>query len=262
MKETEGYVVIACGDIYKKLLENLKSTLKAFGDERPIHVIDEEILQKHRLFDSCRVQNERFSIMPKICMDELCPFDHNIHIDADALCTGPTDYVWDLVKAQDQFILHRGWMHESNLVQKEWFPGFAQRIEEKFGWKIDVPQGAFQYYRKKGSNPDFWNFLRDEVWVDYEHWMATPDIIETHHRNSRSDQCMFAVAYAKFGLKPIGMTDHPIMTRIMTINQYKPPYYHVESRGGNSEKFDIPVAFTHIEQLFQPGKQLRLESTK
>ncbi len=259
MQETEGYVVVCVGDIYEQLLLNFEKTLRHFGDKRPIKVIREDELKAHRLFDSCRVQNERYSILPKISMDEFAPFDHNIHIDVDALCCGDTEYVWNFLKNQDQFILHRGWDHDSDLVQKDWFPGWAQRVEKAHGEKVCVVQGAFQYYRKRDSNPDFFNFLRDDIWAEYEYWMATDDIIETHHRNSRSDQCMFGLAYPKFGLAPISMTEEPIMTRIMHLSQFKPPYYHIDSRGGNTGKtFDIPVAFTHVEQLFQPGKQLGL----
>ena len=257
MKETEGYVVIAVGDVYERLLDNFVKSLRHFGDERPVHVIGEEELRAHRMFDSCRVQNERFSILPKVCMDEFAPFDHNIHIDVDALACGSTEYVWDLLKSQDQFILHRGWAHDSSLVQGNWCPGWAAKTKEKFGIEVQIAQGAFQYYRKKDSNKEFFDFIRDEVWTNYEHWMCDPDVIKKHHRNSRSDQMIFGLAYPKFGLNVISMTKYPIMTRIMRLDQYNPPYYHIDSRGGNDgPKFDIPVAFTHVEQLFQPAKEM------
>ena len=253
MKETEGYVVIAVGEIYEQLLDRFTKSLRQFGDARPVHVITETELKKHSLYDTCNVQNERYSIFPKICMDDFAPFDHNIHIDVDALACASTDHVWDLVKSQDQFILHRGWFNDDPMVQT-WNKNMAQLIRETHGLTIPRTQGAFFYLRKKDMNPDFFPFLR-EMWFDFEKWVCIPNFIKNHHRRSRGDQPMFSIAYSKFNLLPIDIKTSPIMTRIMTHAEYNPPYHQNYYRSIPTDqygpKLDQPIAFTHVEQLFQ-----------
>ena len=250
MNTTEGYVIIACGDIYKKLAQNFINSLRINGDNRPVAVIDEKVLESHPLFETCTGQNERYSILPKITMDMLAPFDHNIHIDVDALCLADTQYVWDLCKGQDQFILHRGWERGSHAAT-QFEMGIAESIEKATGIVIPRVQGAFQYYRKCEESREFYEWLRDDLWHNYQKLTGRDYILEVHHRNSRSDQIMFSMAYGKFGLNPVSIEDEPIMTRVMTFNDVKPPYYHVNHKYGDGPKLDRPVAFTHIEQLFQ-----------
>ena len=253
MTETEGYVVIACGDVYKKLADLFIKTLRSFGDNREVYVVDEKVVESLPLWESCNVQNEKFSIMPKICMDQITPFDHTIHIDVDALACASTDHVWDLCKNQDQFILHRGWFHDDPMVQT-WNKNLAELVKETHGLTIPRTQGAFFYLRKSDINPDFFPFLR-EMWFDYEKWICIEDFVKNHHRKSRGDQPMFSIAYSKFDLLPIDIKTSPIMTRIMTHKDYKPPYHKNFYRSIPKDEYgptlEQPIAFTHVEQLFQ-----------
>lgn len=53
---TEGYIFVAIGDRYLRMVENFITTLRHFGDERDVYVITE--VDDDELFRSARTEFE------------------------------------------------------------------------------------------------------------------------------------------------------------------------------------------------------------
>jgi hypothetical protein len=250
MKETEGYIVIALGDKYKKLAEELIITLRKNKDEREVFIIDENVLDFNtELFHKCSVQYEKYHLYPKIMMDEYAPFDHNIYLDADNLCLSDTNCIWDYVKSQDQFILHRGLDYDHPVTQN-WNKKMPERIYKKHGIKIPRIHGAFFYLNKNKCKKDFFNYLRTESWDNYDDMVdsETYNHRKDRQRKARSDQVMFAFAYEKFGLEPLDLYNSPIMTHITSKYHCNPPYYRVHFRDQYTKnELEFPVCFAHLD---------------
>lgn len=242
----EGYVVIALGDKYIQLAKNLEKTIRQYGDERPFHIVtQEDIDTDNDKYRDCDVHNERYNCYPKLHINEHLPFEHNILLDADVLCVGNTQPVWDICRSQSQFILHRGW----SAVTK-WNRGLQTKVKEKHGFTPPRIHGAFVYLRKSEIDPDFFKFIQEDVWFNYTHW-CTEDVKARHHRLSRSDQVIYALGYGKWGFKPCELMETPIMTHILTDKHANPPYDRITFKSWQGPELQDPVAFAHIEQLFQ-----------
>ncbi len=242
----EGYVVIALGEKYIQLAKNFERTLRQYGDTRPVHIVtQDDIDTDNEMYRDCDVPNEKFNCYPKIHINEYLPFEHNILIDADVLCVGDTQPVWDLCLNQSQFILHRGWA-----AVTKWNRGLQSKVAEKHKFTPPRIHGAFVYLRKSEIDPEFFRFMQKDVWFDYKYW-CTEDVKSRHHRLSRSDQVIYALAYGRFGFTPCELMETPIMTHIATARSANPPYDRITFKSNQGPKLDHPVAFAHIEQLFQ-----------
>lgn len=243
---SEGYVVIALGDKYIQLAKNFEDTLRQNGDNRPVHVVTEDMIDKDNdKYRDCDVPNERFNCYPKLHLNEYAVFEHNILIDADVLCIGDTQHVWDMCRNQSQFILHRGWEAITG-----WNRGLQTKVQEIHGFTPPRIHGAFVYLRASEMNDDFFHWIQNDAWFEYTKW-CTEDVKSRHHRLSRSDQVIYALGYGKFGLLPCELMETPIMTHILTANHANPPHDRINFKNLTGPKLDNPVAFAHIEQLFQ-----------
>ncbi|AIX42247.1 hypothetical protein Syn7803C16_28 [Synechococcus phage ACG-2014f] len=243
---TEGYVVIALGDKYVQLAKNFEDTLRQNGDNRPVHVVTEDMIDKDNdKYRDCDVPNERYNCYPKLHFNEYAIFDHSILIDADVLCVGDTQHVWDMCKEQEQFILHRGWGQVT-----KWNRELQKKVWDVHGFVPPRIHGAFCYLRKADINEDFFEFIQNNVWFQYTEW-CTEDVKARHHRLSRSDQVIYAIGYGKFDLMPCQLMEVPIMTHILTAAHSNPPYDRITFKDQIGPDLQHPVAFAHIEQLFQ-----------
>lgn len=232
MKETEGYVLIGIGEKYLKLVENLVASLRKFGDNRPVHIID-SVDETDPLYKTCRTPFERGGTYPKIHLDKNLPFDHNIFIDADALCVGDTQQVWDLFRSSDQYIQQLGCRYDRN-YHGHWY-------EHEVGHPIPRVHGGCIYINKNKLDPEFFPYLREYVFPNYTkifHKSGLP------YKNSRPDQPMFSLAFGKFGLQPIYLWTSPVMTVVETKRQL--PFnkvYFIQQWG---EELDTHISFAHI----------------
>ena len=172
-------------------------------------------------------------------------FEHNILIDADVLCVGDTQHVWDMCKEQEQFILHRGWGQVTG-----WNRNLQLKVAHIHKFTPPRIHGAFVYLRKSEIDPSFFKFIQEDVWFNYTKW-CTEDVKARHHRLSRSDQVIYAIGYGKFNLMPCQLMEVPIMTHIPTARHANPPYDRITFKNEVGPTLEHPVAFAHIEQLFQ-----------
>jgi len=239
-KETEGYVLVGIGEDYVNLCKNLIQTLRLNGDNRDVFVLTEPT--DDALTRSARTEFERFGTIPKITLDTYLPFDHNIFLDADSLCSANTDHVWEWVKSDDQFIKQVG-TEERN---SKYFPMDAiHRYEEELGFSIPKVHGGFIYLNKNTLNVDFFKWMREEAFPNYRKILHSTPL---SYKRSRPDQEIFSLAHGKFGLKVWEIWDHPIITITRDVRTFPANYVHFGDRGVNRDgpHFDTPVPFIHV----------------
>ena len=237
---TEGYVVVAIGDVYLKMAEVFIQTLRHRGDERPVHIVTSTMDVPLR--SKCNTDFERNGTLPKISLDNLSPYDRNIYLDIDMMCIGNTDYVWDLCKSQDQFLYQTGIEGDRTFNRGE----IAAFTEEK-GWgTAPRVQGGFIYLDKTKLDPEFYPWLR-EVFLNYHDYFSKP----LRYKNSRTDQTIYSLAHAKFGLKVLPMLENPVMT---FLDRYEDlPTKRVFFKGQQA-MLDRDVAFCHM--MAKPGNPI------
>lgn len=97
MKDTNGFVTIATGDIkYYKLAQNLLISLKYSNPGYSVGIITDKDNNLTDGFDSVILLQEPYnSYLDKLYLLKYCPFDKNIFIDADSLVYGDISYLWD-----------------------------------------------------------------------------------------------------------------------------------------------------------------------
>ena len=149
---SEGYLLIGIGEKYLKLANNLVETLRKFGDTRPVHIV-EEVDESTELFKSCNTPFERYGTYPKIHLDQYLKFDHNIFLDADMLCVGDTQQVWDLFKSNDQYIQQLGRRYDPHFMG-HWY-------EHELGHTVPALHGGCIYINRNTLDPEFFPYMRD-----------------------------------------------------------------------------------------------------
>jgi hypothetical protein len=234
---SEGYIVIAVGDNYLKMAEVFLDTLRRHGDERPVRVVQSTEGLLYR--DQCNTDFERNGTLAKLSLDTLAPFDHNIYLDIDMMCIGNTDYVWDLCKSQHQYLYQTGIEGDRTFNRGE----IAAYTEER-GWGVAPRvQGGFIYLDKSNLNPNLFPWMR-EVFLNYHDYFSKP----LRYKNSRTDQTIYSLAHAKFGLKVLPMLEKPVMT---FLDRYEDlPTKRVFFKGQQAI-LDRDVAFCHM--MAKPG---------
>lgn len=232
MKETEGYVLIGIGEKYLKLVNNLVDSLRKFGDNRPVHIIS-EVDESDLLYQQCNTEFERGGTYPKITLDRNLPFDHNIFIDADVLCVGDTQQVWDLFRNNEQYIQQLGCRFDKRY--------HFQQYEKEVGHPIPRVHGGCIYINKNKLDPNFFPYLREYVFPNYK------KIFHSHgltYKNSRPDQPIFSLAFGKFGLETLDFWENPIMTVVKEKEQL--PFTKVYFIGKWGKELNTHISFAHI----------------
>jgi len=241
---TEGYIIIAIGKKYELMAQNFINTLRHHGDNRDVYCITD--VSDEPLFNDCLTDFERYGTLPKICLDKYLPFDHNLFVDVDMLCIGNTQQVWDELKSWDQSIIQMGVRDDKTQLD-----GRLKGTAKKFGWYEDPfrVQGGFIYLRKEGLNYDFFNWMREEGFPNYDKY-ATSDRV---YKNSRTDQTLYCLAHSKFGIKPIEIFEYPFMTFLDFCHDDNAPTKRVTFRN-RSVVFNSNVSFCHC--MTKPGSPL------
>ena len=143
MKKEKGILIIAVGHAnYGNMACNLAATLKAFGNDLPIHLAYTTSAIKHLDSDKLSVFDSQKEVHPKhydnikmdwikvkISMYELSPFDETLFIDADclALWKKPINDLFELCK-------------DENLVIPYWAKTdiAAEDLKEDFSWWVNI----------------------------------------------------------------------------------------------------------------------------
>lgn len=236
----EGYVVVAIGDVYLKMAEVFIQTLRHQGDNRPVHIVQSTMGLEHR--GLCNTDFERNGTLPKVTLDRIAPFEHNIYLDIDMMCIGNTDYVWDLCMGQKQFLYQTGIAGDRSFNRGE----IAKFSEDK-GWGVAPRvQGGFIYLNKTKLDPEFFPWMR-HVFLNYHDYFSKP----LRYKNSRTDQTIYSLAHAKFGLDVLPMLEKPVMT---FLDRYEDlPTKRVFFKGQQA-MMDRNVAFCHM--MAKPGNPI------
>lgn len=233
MGGTEGYILIGIGEKYLKMTHNLVKTLRRHGDERPVFIIA-KVEEDTELYKSCRTEFERNGTLPKISLDQYLPFDHNIFLDADMLCVGDTQHVWDLFRSSDQFIQQVG------CTQRD--PNFhCNQYESEVGFTIPRVHGGCIYINKERLDPDFFPYMREYVFPNYEkifHNSGLP------YKGSRPDQPIYALTSGKYGLKPVDLHTNPIMTVVGDAEDL--PIHNVFFNKKKGPRLEQHIPFVHV----------------
>ena len=241
---TEGYVLIGIGEKYLKMVELFADTLRHHGDNRDIYVISDTTDEP--LFGECKTEFEKYGTLPKITLNKNLPFDHNIFLDADMLCIGNTEHVWDTVKSRDSFI--------SQLGVPDDFKHYGGRLAttaKDLGWQSIPPrvQGGFIYLRKEGLNEEFFDWMQNDGFVNYGDYCEPG----TFRGASRTDQVLYSLAHAKYGLSPIDMRENAFMTFLDSCDTGSVPTNVVWFKSKPYPQ-DNKVAFCHC--MAKPGHPL------
>ena len=243
-KETEGYIVIAIGEKYELMANNFINTLRRHGDNRDVYVITDS--SDEELYGQCVTDFERNGTLPKICLDKDLPFDHNLFLDVDMLCLADTQQVWDVLRATDQSILQMGVLNDKQICD-----GVMIGNSSKFDWNEDPfrVQGGFIYLRKEGLNLEFFEWMRNEAFPNYDKYASS----KRYYKNSRTDQTLYSLAHCKFGIKPLEIFDYPFMTFLDSCHNDNAPTNKVTYRN-RQKTFDRNVSFCHC--MTKPGSML------
>ena len=232
---SEGYVLIAIGDKYLELAQNLITTLRANGDERDVFVLTE--VDEDELYLSAKTEFERKGTIPKITIDKYLPFDHNIFLDADSLCVADTQHVWDRFKANEQPIQTFGSIKERD---KFWL--LANGLYEKEqGYMIPKIHSGIMYFNRNTIDVEMFEWMREYVFPNYT------DIFHSHplsYKDSRPDQEIYQLAFGKFGYHVDEIWEQDCITVVnqnISLPTRQPWFKH---RGGDEMEHDIP--FVHI----------------
>ena len=233
MAGSEGYVLIGIGERYLQMAHNLANTIKKNGDDRGVVIIS-KVDEKTQLYESCNTEFERCGTYPKITLDQYLPFDHNIFIDADALCIGDTQHVWDIFKSSDQFIQQLG------ILEKD--PSFhGHKYEKELGHDIPRVHGGCIYINRQTLDPKFFPWMRDFAFPNYTkifHSSGLP------YKNSRPDQPIYGLASGVWGLKPLDIYNTPVMTVVGEQKQL--PIKQVFFNKKHGPTLDQHIPFVHV----------------
>lgn len=235
--DSEGYILIAIGERYKIMVNNFISTLRKMGDYRRVHIIDENNLNTStKLFSSCQSSFERYGTYPKITLNEYLPFTHNIFLDADMLCGGNTEQVWDYFKSSNIFV------HQLGLYDPNWNNGFVDYFENRYKKKLFKSHGSLIYINRDLVDINFFNFMQNEVWNNYVDYTGSNQLV---YKNSRTDQVIYSIAESFWGIIPSSMMNHPFVTHIDRYEQVKHPQTEVNFRNFRKQ-FQVPISFYHM----------------
>jgi len=241
---SEGYILVAIGEYYERMVQNFVTTLRRHGDEREVFVITD--VSDEKLYKDCLTDFERNGTLPKITLDLNLPFEHNIFLDADMLCIGDTQHVWDIVKSRDSWI-----SQIAETTRTDNLRGRLHAAARKHGWN-KLPcyvQGGFIYLRKSQVDHSFFEWMREDGFPNYTDY-ATAD---RPYKNSRTDQALYSLAHSKFDITPLDMFDYPVMTFLNTIHMDSAPTKRVV-HDQRVKVFDKNVAFCHC--MAKPGHPL------
>lgn len=231
MGGTEGYILIGIGDKYLQMTKNLTETLKKHGDNRGTLTITRS--DNRELYSECNTEFERNGTLPKITLDRYLPFDHNIFLDADMLCVGDTQHVWDLFRSSDQFVQQVGCLGRD--------PNFhAHQYESELGFEIPRVHGGCIYINREKLDPGFFPYMR-ESFLNYKQIFHNSGLT---YKNSRPDQPLYALANGMWGFKPVDLYTNPIMTIVN--DSTPPPLDSVFFNKKRGPKLDTPVPFVHV----------------
>lgn len=231
--KTEGYIFVAIGDRYLRMVENFITTLRHFGDERDVYVITE--VDDDELFRSARTEFERYGTVPKITLNRYLPFDHNIFLDADSLCIGDTQHVWDLFKSKDQFIQQIGIKNDSTF--------HCHKYGKELGYPIPRVHGGCIYLNKNTIDESFFDWMQNVCFPNYEKILHSSPL---NYKSSRPDQPIYAMAHGKWGLEPVELLETPIMT-CLGVNEFLDlPMNRVQFKHRVGPPLDKNIPFAHM----------------
>ncbi len=232
MGGSEGYVLIGIGERYLKMAHKLADTIRKF-DDRGVVIIS-KVDEKTQLYKSCKTEFERNGTLPKITLDQYLPFDHNIFVDADSLCIGDTQHVWDIFKSSDQFIQQLGQLGKDPAF-------FAHQYEKELGYDIPRVHGGCIYINREKLDPKFFPWMRDFAFPNYRkifHKSGLP------YKNSRPDQPIYGLASGLWGLKPLDIYTTPVMT---VVGDKQPlPIKQVFFNKKYGPTLDTHIPFVHV----------------
>ena len=232
---TEGYVLVAIGDKYLQLAQNLIETLRLHGDNREVFVLTEPDMDD--LYRSARTNFERFGTIPKITLNRYLPFDHNIFVDADCLCSASTDHVWEFFKSNDQFIQQFGTAKND--------PRFTlhniSQYEGELGYSIPKVHGGIIYINKNTMNEDFFLWMQEELFPNYLKYLHNTGYT---YKGSRPDQEIYSLAHGKFGLHVWEIWEQDIISIISRAEEIpvSKPFF----RGKFGEDMGRNIPFIHV----------------
>jgi len=231
---TEGYIFVAIGEKYLKMVNNSIITLRHFGDNRDVFVLTE--VDNDELFRSARTDFERYGTVPKITLNRYLPFDHNIFLDADSLCIGNTQHVWDFFKSKDQFIQQIGIKND---------PTFhCHKYGKELGYPIPRVHGGCIYLNKNTLDQSFFEWMQNVCFPNYEKILHSSPLT---YKSSRPDQPIYSMAYGKWGLTPVEVNECPIMTVIGKNHVPTIPTYYTRFFGKTwKTEFKNSISFAHM----------------
>ncbi len=201
---TKGFITVATGkEQYYKIAQNLLRSYRFTTKKTlPFALLCDEENEYTKEFDDVRVfSNPTRSYLDKLNMFELLPYDINIFIDADCLCFGDINRLFDIFETADDFCCY----------------GRVLPLDDKTGW--------FEY---ENLNVDL------QKQIDYVvglhggiYYMRKTDKC----KKVLDDAKAFTLNYADYKFKGKFQTpgDEPVVALSMAVNKCKPIPHEISS---------------------------------
>jgi hypothetical protein len=214
-----GYLFIGLGESYITEITRLIDTIRKVGDIYPMSIItsvdDVEYCKTLNYFDKIIpidytndlfLNNnngfEKYGSIPKILMLDMSPYDETIFIDSDVLCQYSTNQVWDSMSSLNQCVTMTGSIHSN-----DWHFGHINNVSKIVGKSVPMTHAGIIYFKK--SHKDLKLFIKTlyDIWENYNEYGLL-----RLYKNSRIEEPIYAIAFAKLDYVPLEFSETAIMT--------------------------------------------------
>lgn len=247
---TQGYFLIALGEQYVNESVILTQTIRRQGDNRPISLLVDsrsndyarstELFDQYIMFepqgdiwDQSTTNFEKYCLYPRIHFDKTIPYDETIIVDTDVLCQHNADALWETLSSRQNSVQMYGRYNDST-----WHWGTIKEVSQAYGCHVPHVHGGFFYLRRHGFLTEFFDYCR-EVFHKYDEYKC-----KRYFRGGRVDEIIFAIAHAKFGMKPIEFDSIPGMTFNYTPDIEIPS--RLQTEGNQNIELDDYIPFVHM----------------
>lgn len=251
-KQEQGYFIFAMGKQYIKEAFLLSKTLRKVGDQRNISLLinecDRHYCTSLNIFDKlisftpevddgiwsqCTTGFEKFCLYPRLNMYKYIPYQETIIIDSDIVCQVSPEKIWKFCSQNQQDIVMVG--NENN---PQWHWGTILEVSKIVGKHVPETHGGFFYIRKTDFLPSFFSKCQ-EIFHKYDYYKCKP-----WYCGGKTDEIIFAIAFAYFNFKPINFDDYPIMTFALPSNISLPTKLLTE--GNRIRELNDYIPFIHL----------------
>lgn len=252
---TQGYFLLALGTKYVHECAMLVRMLRKQGDSRPVtllihpedkvHAVSLGLFEDYVDFSPHDQEYwglfrgvERWFIYPRLYLDvyisQHVPYDHTIVVDSDVLCQSGTHRVWEYMTHQPNDIVMLGFENDPH-----WHWGGVEAVSSAFGKHVPHTHGGFFYLRKSPFLHEFFSFCRD-IFPRYGEYSC----LSLYHGSFKTDEIIFAIGFANYGLRPLEFTEFPVMTFNYDATTRLPS--KLQTVNGINKVMDDYIPFVHM----------------